>query len=116
MAARCRNGDRRGRDIDVALTESVLSLMEGMLPEYGELGPIRQPAGARINTAAPSSAYPSSDGKWVLIAANSDPLFSKLAAVMGQPELAADPRFNGNRRGCSTRRSWTTSSARGRNG
>jgi formyl-CoA transferase len=91
------SGDRRGRDIDVALTESVLSLMEGLLPEYGKLGLIREPAGARINTAAPTSAYPTSDDKWLLIAANSDPLFAKLAAVMGQPALAADPRFLGNR-------------------
>ncbi len=91
------SGDRRGRDIDVALTESVLSLMEGMLPEYGKLGLIREPAGARINTAAPTSAYPTSDGKWLLIAANSDPLFAKLAAIMGQTALTSDPRFTGNR-------------------
>ncbi len=91
------SGDGRGRTIDVALTESVLSLMEGTLPEYGKLGLVREPAGARINTAAPTSAYPTSDGKWLLIAANSDPLFAKLAAVMGQPALASDPRFIGNR-------------------
>ena len=89
-------GDRRGRTLDVALTESVLSLMEGMLPEYGALGTIRQPTGSRIPTAAPSSAYPTADGKWILIAANSDPLFARLAKLMGRPELAEDPRFKGN--------------------
>ncbi len=47
--------------VDVALTESILSLMEGMLPEYGALGTIREPVGARIPTAAPSNAYPTSD-------------------------------------------------------
>src|SRR3546814_15265555 len=31
-------GDGRARTLDVALTESVLSMMEGMLPEYGALG------------------------------------------------------------------------------
>ena len=31
-------GDGRGRTLDVALTEAVLSMMEGMLPEYGALG------------------------------------------------------------------------------
>ena len=66
------NGDRRGRTLDVALTDSVLSMMEGMLPEYGVFGSIRQPQGSRIATAAPSSAYPCSDGKWVLIAGNSE--------------------------------------------
>src|SRR3954465_4068268 len=80
------NGDRQGRVLDVALTDSVLSMMEGMLPEYSVFGSIRQPTGSRIPTAAPTSAYPCSDGKWVLIAANSDPIFARLAGLMGQPE------------------------------
>ena len=37
-----------GRTVDVALTDSVLSLMEGLLPEYGSLGIVRQPTGSRI--------------------------------------------------------------------
>src|SRR3546814_1081789 len=50
-------GDGLARTIDVALTESVLSMMEGMLPEYGALGKIKAPTGGRIATAAPSNAY-----------------------------------------------------------
>ena len=78
-----RGGDGRARTMDIALTEAVLSMMEGMLPEYGALGLVRQPTGSRIPTAAPSNAYPTQDGKWILIAANSDPLFAKLTALMG---------------------------------
>jgi crotonobetainyl-CoA:carnitine CoA-transferase CaiB-like acyl-CoA transferase len=89
-------GDRRARSLDVALNESVLSMMEGMLPEYGVLGTVKQPTGSRIATAAPTSAYAASDGKWVLIAGNSEPLFKRLVTAMGQPELAEDPRFVGN--------------------
>lgn len=92
-----RDRSGNGATVDVALTESVLSLMEGMLPEYGALGTIKQPTGARIATAAPTSAYPASNGRWLLIAANSDPLFSRLTKLIGRPELAADPRFTGNR-------------------
>jgi crotonobetainyl-CoA:carnitine CoA-transferase CaiB-like acyl-CoA transferase len=91
------SGDRQGRTLDVALTDAVLSLMEGMLPEYGALRAVRQPTGSAIPTAAPSNAYPTADGKWILIAANSDPLFARLAALIGQPDLARDPRFVGNR-------------------
>jgi crotonobetainyl-CoA:carnitine CoA-transferase CaiB-like acyl-CoA transferase len=94
---RDRDGDRRPRSVDVALTDAVLSMMEGMLPEYSALGVVRQPTGSRIPTAAPSNAYPTADGMWILIAANSDPLFARLAALMGRPELAEDPRFAGNR-------------------
>jgi crotonobetainyl-CoA:carnitine CoA-transferase CaiB-like acyl-CoA transferase len=89
-------GDGRGRSLDVALTESIFSLLEGALPEYGALGTVRQPTGGGIATAAPTNAYRARDGAWVLIAANSDPLFRKLAALMGRPELAEDPRYLGN--------------------
>lgn len=94
-----RNGDGHGRTLDVALTESIFSMMEGMLPEYGALGRIKQPTGGAIATAAPSNAYPSADGAWILIAANSEPLFAKLAELMGQAELAtmADYRDNPSR-------------------
>ncbi len=89
-------GDAVGRTVDVALTESVLSMMEGMLPEFGRLGKVKQPTGGAIATAAPSNAYPTRDDQWVLIAANSDPLFAKLATTMEQPGLIADARFVGN--------------------
>ncbi len=84
------------RIVDVALTESVLSLLEGMLPEYGALGRVRGPNGARIPTAAPSGAYRCADGAWIVIGGNSQPLWEKLAALMGRPELARDPRFADN--------------------
>ena len=84
------------RVIDVALTESVLSLLEGMLPEYGALGRVRGPNGARIPTAAPSSAYLCADGAWIVIGGNSQPLFEKLCRLMGRPDLARDPRFADN--------------------
>jgi len=89
-------GDRRGKNLDVALTDAILSLMEGMLPEYGALGVIRQPTGSRIPTAAPSNAYPTEDGKWILIAANSEPLFARLVRLMERPEMLDDARFKGN--------------------
>ncbi len=92
-----KGGDGRGCTLDVALTESILSMMEGLLPEYGVLGAVRQPTGSRLPTAAPSNAYPTSDKKWILIAGNSDPIFARLAKLMGAPELSADPRFQGNR-------------------
>ena len=92
-----KGGDGAARTVDVALSESVLSMMEGMLPEYGMLGKIKQPTGGAIATAAPTNAYPTKDGNWVLIGANSDPLFAKLAALMDAPELLADPAYAGNR-------------------
>ena len=84
------------RIVDVALTESVLSLLEGVLPEYGATGKVRQPTGSRILTAAPSNAYLCGDGAWIVVGANSPPLFAKLMGCIGKPELVADQRFSDN--------------------
>ncbi len=84
------------RVIDVALGEAVLTMLEGCLPEYGLTGAVRRPMGSGMSSSAPTSAYPTSDGAWALIAANSDPLFRQLATVMGRAELADDPRFTTN--------------------
>lgn len=89
-------GDGKSRTIDVALTESVLSMMEGMLPEYGALGKIKEPTGGGIATAAPSNAYPTVDDQWVLIAANSEPLFAALMQLMNRPDLVGTPDYTGN--------------------
>jgi crotonobetainyl-CoA:carnitine CoA-transferase CaiB-like acyl-CoA transferase len=89
-------GDAKARTLDVALTDSVFSLMEGMLPEYGALGKIRQPVGGAITTAAPSNLYRTSDEKWILIAANSEPLFTRLCELMGRPDMASDAQFKDN--------------------
>jgi crotonobetainyl-CoA:carnitine CoA-transferase CaiB-like acyl-CoA transferase len=89
-------GDGVGRTVDVALTESILSLMEGMLPEYGALGKVKQPTGGGIATAAPTNAYPTADGGWILIAANSEPLFARLMTLIGRADLIGVPEYAGN--------------------
>jgi crotonobetainyl-CoA:carnitine CoA-transferase CaiB-like acyl-CoA transferase len=91
------DGDGLARTIDVALTESIFSMMEGMLPEFGAIGKIKQPTGGGIATAAPSNAYPTADGSWILIAANSEPLFARLMGLIGRPDLVGSPDYAGNR-------------------
>lgn len=90
------SGAKELKVIDVALGESVMSLLEGMLPEYGKFGMVRQPTGSWVSSAAPSNAYKSKDDAWVLVAGNSDPLFKSLTELMGMPELASDPKFTTN--------------------
>ena len=89
-------GTGKGRVIDVTLVDSVLNLMEGMLPEYALDGRIRQPAGAGLPTAAPTNTYPCADGKYLCIAGNSDLIFRRLATAIGHPEIADLPRFATN--------------------
>ena len=81
-----------GQVIDVSLYESVLQVMESLVPEYAVAGHARERAGSILPGIAPSNVYPCLDGEY-LIGANGDAIFSRLSAAMGQPELASDPRY-----------------------
>ena len=82
-----------GQEIDVAIYESVLTFMESLVPEYQVAGYVRERTGATLPGVAPSNVYPTADGASVLIAANQDTVFRRLATVMGQPALGTDPRY-----------------------
>jgi len=90
LHARRRTG--RGQVVDAALYEAVLAMMESLLPEWEIAGYQRERTGAVLPNVAPSNVYPTKDGS-VLIAANQDSIFRRLAAVMGRPELADDGRY-----------------------
>ena len=83
-------GDGRGQVVDVALYEAMWMYMESMLPEYEILGQTRQPSGSVLSGIAPSNVYPTADGKWVVMGANQDTVFARLAGLMGRPEWTAE--------------------------
>lgn len=87
----------RGQMVDVALTEAVFSLLEGILPEYAADGTVRERQGNLLAGAAPSNMYPTRDGQWFAIGANADGIFRRFAAAIGRPELTGDPRFADSR-------------------
>lgn len=88
-----REHSGRGQQIDVAIYESVLAFMESLIPEYQVAGHVRERTGATLPGVAPSNVYPTRDGGTVLIAANQDTVFRRLATAMGCPELGRDPRY-----------------------
>jgi len=82
----------QGQVIDAALYESVLQVMEGLVPEYAASGYIRERSGSILPGVAPSNVYRCKDGEF-MIGANKDSLWKRLAAAMGRPELGDDPRY-----------------------
>ncbi|MEZ0579410.1 CaiB/BaiF CoA transferase family protein [Nocardioides sp. MH1] len=82
-----------GQEVDVAIYEAVAALMESTLADHVLAGVTRGRSGATLPGVAPSNVYPTSDGSGVILAANADPVFGRLATVLGRPELASDPRF-----------------------
>lgn len=80
--------------VDVALYEAVYSLLDSVVAEYEAFGVVRQRTGTAISGVAPSNTYRCADGRFVVIGANADTVFARLAGVMGRPELATDPRYS----------------------
>jgi formyl-CoA transferase len=83
----------RGQVVDSAIYEAVLAMMESLITEYDQTGYIRERTGSILPQIAPSNVYPTRDGEMVLIAANQDTVFGRLAQAMGRPELARDPKY-----------------------
>jgi formyl-CoA transferase len=79
-----------GQVVDVALYESVFSVMESLLPEFDAFGAVRERTGSILPGIAPTSAYRCSDDSYVLIAANGDSIFKRLCRAMGRDDLADD--------------------------
>jgi formyl-CoA transferase len=86
-------GGGRGQVVDVSLMESCFALLESAVPEYDRLGIVRGPSGTGLEGVAPSNIFESSDGTWIVIAANADNVFRRLCEAMEQPDLADDARF-----------------------
>jgi formyl-CoA transferase len=82
-----------GQVVDSAIYEAVLNMMESLITEYDKGGYIRERTGAILPNVAPSNVYPTKDEQYILIAANQDTVFGRLATAMGQPELAENERY-----------------------
>jgi crotonobetainyl-CoA:carnitine CoA-transferase CaiB-like acyl-CoA transferase len=79
-----------GQVVDVALYESVFSVMESLLPEFDAFGAVRSRTGSILPGIAPTSAYRCNDDSYVLIAGNGDSIFKRLCRAMGRDDLAND--------------------------
>ncbi|MBF5001713.1 CoA transferase, partial [Nocardia sp. BSTN01] len=84
------------RIVDVALNESILSVMESLVPDYEAYGINRQRVGGRMEGIAPSNAYPCADGTSIIIGGNGDAIFRRYMQVIERPDLAEDPELQDN--------------------
>lgn len=93
LALRARETTGRGQVVDVSIFESVLAMTEALVPDFAVGGVTHERTGAVLPGIAPSNAYPTADGATLLIAANQDTVFARLAAAMGRPELATSAEY-----------------------
>lgn len=94
LAQREKTG--KGQLVEIALTDSMFSLLGFTLT--ARLNDLEVPprTGNRDSATAPADLFRSAEGRPVYIDAGTDALFQSLAEAMADPAMAADPRFSDN--------------------
>lgn len=89
---RRRTGE--GQHIDLAQAEASLHFLAPAILDYTVNGRVEAAVGNADPDAAPHGVYPAAgDDRWIALAIRDDAQFAALASVLGDPALAADPRF-----------------------
>lgn len=93
LAARGKTG--QGQHLDLALLDTQVGVLANQAMNYLVSGSAPTRLGNAHPNIVPYQAFPVADGR-VIVAVGNDGQFRNLCAVLGRPELAADPRFATN--------------------
>lgn len=99
MALFQRERTGMGRRLDVSMLDTIFSILETSSVDYTVGGHVAKPEGNRDPSISPFDAFDAKDGSYVM-ACGTDGFWKSLCGIMGQPELADDPRFISNTRRC----------------
>lgn len=96
-ALRQRSLTGEGMYLELAQRENLTMFVGEHLVDYSMNRHARPPIGNRHPIFAPHNRYPcAGEDRWVTIACETGAQFEALCAVIGRPDLAADPRFATN--------------------
>ena len=87
----------RGQVIDLALYETLLTLLGPQVVNYDQLGIIQERAGSRLPFTAPRNIYRTRDAKFISVGGSAQSIFERICSALEIPELAKDSRFEDNR-------------------
>lgn len=97
ILAALRHAERsgEGQHIDLALLDTQVAWLANQAMNYLVGGMVPQRQGSAHPNIVPYQVLPAADGYFMLAVGN-DGQFARLCSVIGDPELAADPRFATN--------------------
>lgn len=88
--------DGRGQMIDLAIYESLFSLIGQQVILYDRLGVAPERTGNAFPFVAPRNVYATKDERYVALAASTPAIFERLMHAIDRPDLIEDPRFSEN--------------------
>ena len=97
LVARERTG--RGQNVDISMTDGVLTLLAAALSEsYGTGVPVRRGTHRLTGGTPHYSVYECADGRYITVGANEPWFFENLCRALGGEEYAGDHAATGERR------------------
>ena len=85
-----------GQIVDVALFESLFSMLGPLAAEYAANGTVRERIGSRSRNSGPRGCYPTSDGRWIAVSGSTPKMAERFLHSYGLGALLADARFATN--------------------
>ncbi|GAA3737664.1 CaiB/BaiF CoA transferase family protein [Salinactinospora qingdaonensis] len=92
-AVHARQHTGRGQEIDLAITEPILSVLGAQPTVYDQLGTVQQRQGNRSSNNAPRNTYRTADGTWVAVSTSAQSVAERVMTLVGRPDLAQQPWF-----------------------
>lgn len=86
----------KGQYIDISLYDGVVSWLTIMAMDYFTTGKSPERWGLDHIHRVPARAFLASDGRWVQVAATSEPMYAKFCKILQLESLIDDPRFATN--------------------
>ena len=93
LQARTQTG--RGQHLDISLFDSQVGMLANVASNYLISGDLPGRYGNAHANIVPYQSFQASDA-WFVVAVGNDKQFERLCEVIGNPELASDPRFTVN--------------------
>ena len=85
-----------GQVVDVALFESLFSLLGPLPAEYAAMGRLRERNGSRSRNAGPRGCYRTRDGRWIAVSGSTPKMAERFLRSYCLGHLLNEPRFESN--------------------
>lgn len=103
-ALRYRERTGRGQYVDIAMVDSLFSVLENAVARYVNTGEVPGPLGGAHPSITPFQGFQTRDGQWVIAAIGNDKLWAQYCELLGRRDLIEHPRFKTNPLRCDNRK------------
>jgi CoA:oxalate CoA-transferase len=103
-ALRHRERSGRGQYVDIAMVDSLFSVLENAVARYVNTGEIPGPLGGAHPSITPFQGFQTKDGQWVIAAVGNDKLWAQYCSLLERRDLIDHPKFKTNPLRCENRK------------